>query len=111
MTTQVETAREIFIGGRFEASDAKETFEAVDPATEQVLALLPECTESDLDRAVAAGAEAQRQWAALPWQRRSRVLAEFGDALAQTVTEFAELDVADSGNPIGAMRDDVTGGI
>jgi betaine-aldehyde dehydrogenase len=111
MTTQVETAREIFIGGHFEASNGKDTFEAVDPATEQVLALLPECTESDLDRAVAAGAEAQRQWAALPWQRRSRVLAEFGDALAQTVTEFAELDVADSGNPIGAMRDDVTGGI
>jgi betaine-aldehyde dehydrogenase len=108
---QSASSGRLFVGGRFEWDSTAETFDAVDPATEEVIGTLVEATADDLDRAVAAGRLAQAEWAALPWPRRSRILAEFADALAERAETFAQLDVADSGNPIGAMRDDAAGGI
>ena len=101
----------IFVGGRFEPSAGKESYDAVDPTTEQILARLPESTEDDLERAVDAARIAQPSWAGVAWQRRAQVLRDFADALSERAEEFAALDVADSGNPIGAMRDDAAGGI
>lgn len=111
MTQGGTRASELFIGGKFEPSSGSDTFAAVDPTTEEVLGLLPEATEDDLDRAVEAAREAQPSWAQAPWQQRTRVLSDFAAALAERTEEFAQLDVADSGNPIGAMRNDVTGGL
>ncbi|HKC28023.1 MAG TPA: aldehyde dehydrogenase family protein [Jatrophihabitans sp.] len=111
MTMQSTQPTPIFIGGRFERSSATDTFSAVDPTTEDVLAVLPEATGDDLDRAIQAGVAAQDEWAAASWQRRARVLTDFAAALEQQAEQFAQLDVADSGNPIGAMRDDVAGGL
>lgn len=113
MTASSEQLRtqDIFVGGHFEASSSTESYDAVNPATEDVMAALAESTADDLDRAVAAGRAAQPGWAGAPWQKRAQILRRFAEALDERAEEFAALDVADSGNPIGAMRDDVAGGI
>lgn len=111
MTTEVVKESELFIGGAFQPSAGDATFDTVDPATEQTLATLAEASSVDLDRAVATALEAQREWSALPWQRRARTLQAIADALEAHAEELARLDVFDSGNPIVAMRNDVTGGL
>jgi betaine-aldehyde dehydrogenase len=111
MSADVAIAPELFIGGSFRASAGTETFDTVDPATERVLATLPEATPADLDLAVAAALHAQREWRGAPWQRRANTLRNMADALEAHAEELARLDVADSGNPIVAMRNDVAGGL
>ncbi|MCW2876031.1 MAG: Aldehyde dehydrogenase [Sphaerisporangium sp.] len=103
--------RGLFIDGQFRRSTANDVLDATNPATEKRLAQLTDASPEDLDMAVQVATEAQREWASLPWQRRSRQLARLADALEDQVEFFAQLDTADSGNPIGAMRDDVMGGL
>jgi betaine-aldehyde dehydrogenase len=111
MQAEAIQSAELFIGGSFRPSSGADTFDTIDPATEQPLANLPEATSADLDDAVAAAVEAQREWRAAPWQRRARTLLAMAEALESHAEEFARLDVSDSGNPIVAMRNDVTGGL
>lgn len=101
----------LFIGGRFQPSASSELFDSVNPATGQVIARLPEANPADLQKAIEAAKEAQVEWRTLPWQRRSRTMSHLADALEQRAETFARIDVADSGNPIVAMRNDVTGGL
>ncbi len=103
--------RPLFIGGQFRPSTGERSYDTLDPTTEDVLATLPEASADDLAAAVEAGRAAQPAWAGAPWQQRAKALRRFADALAERSDEFAALDVADSGNPIGAMRDDAAGGI
>lgn len=110
-SSQALRPQPIFVGGHFEASSAGDIYDAVDPTTEEVLAAISESTEDDLRRAVDAAGAAQPAWAGATWQQRSKVLRQFADALGERAEEFAALDVADSGNPIDAMRNDVSGGI
>jgi len=42
------------IGGRLRRAEEAATYETVDPATEDVLAAVPQCSAADVDAAVAA---------------------------------------------------------
>lgn len=111
MTADPSKRCDLFIGGKSVPSSGNQTTQSVNPATEEVLAIVAEATPSDLATAVDAASAASAEWCGLPWPRRSRALAGFADALEARAEEFARLDVADSGNPITAMRNDVAGGI
>ncbi|MFI9204475.1 aldehyde dehydrogenase family protein [Streptomyces sp. NPDC053048] len=76
----------------------------VNPATEEIIATVPDSTRQDVDAAVARAARAQTAWAALAPGDRARQLRRFADAVDAHLEELAELEVREAGHPIGNAR-------
>ena len=85
------------IAGRPVPSAATDTLENRDPATGEVLALVPLGGRADVDAAVAAAAEAQRTWARVAPQVRARALYRLRDALDARREDLAALVTRDMG--------------
>lgn len=82
------------------------TYAVINPATEEVFALAPECTLAQLDDAFAAASRAQVAWAADEHARRS-ALREVAKALTAAEDELAELLTLECGKPLGDGRMEV----
>ena len=71
------------------------TFDSVNPARPaEVVGTFRSATADDVDRAVAAATEAQREWARRPVPARAEVIAARGDVLAARKAELAALVAA-----------------
>ena len=64
----------LFIGGEFVKSAATEFVDLLNPATQEVLARVPETTDAELEAAVAAAAAALPEWRETPVNQRQRVM-------------------------------------
>ena len=76
------------------------TFELINPATEQVLRTVELLDVAAVDDAVARAVIAQKRWAARPPAERAAVLRDFAATVDAHVAELAALEVANSGHPI-----------
>jgi aldehyde dehydrogenase (NAD+) len=77
------------------------TFATLDPATEEVLAEVPQATAEDVDAAVSAAAAAHRdgRWRKLDATKRARLLMKVADALQANADAIAWVDTLDHGKP------------
>ncbi|MEK6720495.1 MAG: aldehyde dehydrogenase family protein [Chloroflexota bacterium] len=103
-----------FIDGRLAAVDdldKADLLEVVDPATSRPLARIAEAGGAGIARAVAAGRRAFPAWRATPARERAALVMELGRRIEVHADELALLDSLDTGNPITAMRADVTKGV
>jgi len=84
------------------------TFPALDPATGEVIEMLPRHGQRDVDTAVGAARSAfERE---REWQQpavRARILAAIGRAIEESASELAELESRDTGKPLAQARTDV----
>ena len=77
------------------------------PADGRLLATLHDAAAQDLDRAVAAAAQAQKGWALQGPVARARALKEAAARLRAHADELAMIDALDCGNPLTGMIFDV----
>ena len=75
------------------------TFDVVNPATEAVIASVPDASREQLDAAVAAARAAFPGWAATPIAERRAALNKLGDALLAEIDGFKRLLTAEQGKP------------
>ena len=68
-----DTPTQLWIGGKWQAG-GRGTFEVLDPSTGNVLTEVADADPADGDAALAAAAEAQREWAATPPRDRGEIL-------------------------------------
>ncbi|KAK9060760.1 hypothetical protein SSX86_021466 [Deinandra increscens subsp. villosa] len=96
----------LFINGEFVDSVSGNTFEAINPATEQVLATVAEGREEDVDLAVKAAREAfdNGPWPRLSGEARRKVLLKFADLIEENADEFASLEVMNGGKLFGPVK-------
>ncbi|MFC9551332.1 aldehyde dehydrogenase family protein [Rhodococcus sp. NPDC056960] len=87
-------AAEMVINGRRVISDS--TVGVLDPATEEVWAVVPECSDAQLDEAFAAAAEAQPAWSRDEEARR-KGLRSAADVLRRNEDELSELLTREQG--------------
>ncbi len=80
------------------------TFTLIDPTTGQAFRDVPRATLDDVDAAIARAVDAQRGWAALAPVARADALRAFARAVEDHVDELADLEVQNSGHPIGSAR-------
>ncbi|WP_194409624.1 aldehyde dehydrogenase family protein [Microbacterium cremeum] len=80
------------------------TFTLINPATAQPVGEVARAGVAEVDDAVARAVAAQRSWAALPPVARADALRAFARAVEARVEELAQLEVAESGHPIGSAR-------
>jgi acyl-CoA reductase-like NAD-dependent aldehyde dehydrogenase len=96
----------MFIGGAWVEASSGTRLVSIDPTTERPLGSFPDATATDVDTAVAIAREASVQWRDHGWQRRARPLRELAGRIEDSADRLADLDVADSGNPVTGMRAD-----
>ncbi|GAC69490.1 aldehyde dehydrogenase family protein [Gordonia soli] len=77
------------------------TIDIVNPATEETISVLELLDATAVDEAVARATSAQRIWAALAPAERAERLRGFADTVAAHQGELADLEVSNSGHPIG----------
>ncbi len=91
---------QLYIGGRYRASSSGETFDNLNPATNQRLCKVHQATTADVDQAVEAARAGQLRWAAMSGAERGRVLNKAVALLRARNKELARLEVLDTGKPI-----------
>ncbi|MGC7839479.1 aldehyde dehydrogenase [Pseudomonas wayambapalatensis] len=100
------------IGGRFVAAAGGATFDAINPATNQLLARVAACTSEDVDRAVASARQAFEQgpWARMAPTQRKRVMLRLAELMLAHREELALLESLNMGKPVlDAYNIDVPG--
>jgi acyl-CoA reductase-like NAD-dependent aldehyde dehydrogenase len=99
-----------FINGEWVSSASGKTFETVNPATGEVLAVVSEGGAEEIDKAVKAARAAFETgyWSKMPASKRSYLIYKLADLMEQNKEELAQLDTLDNGKPIGeTMNADV----
>jgi len=92
---------QLFIGGAWIAPHSGRMISSIDPASEEVWALVAEADEVDVDRAVAAAREALRgPWARLTPTARGALLHELGALITRDARTLAEIESRDNGKPL-----------
>jgi aldehyde dehydrogenase (NAD+) len=101
----VRGKQDLLIGGRRVAPLSGRYFETLNPATEQVIALVAEAGVEDVDAAVrAARAAFDGEWGNMKASDRGRLLLKFADLIRQSEDELVTLESLDSGKPVSAIR-------
>src|SRR6266566_5891689 len=100
----------LVIGGQRVPAESRRVFADESPATEEVIATVPDGDEADVDAAVAAAGPAARAWRRVPARERGALVAELARVLEDHADELALLDAIDGGHPVTSMRLDVAMG-
>lgn len=97
----------MLIGGKPVESGA--TLQVINPATEEVIASVPDCSRDQLDAAVAAAREAFPAWAALSVQQRREKLFALADAIMANADPLMRLLTSEQGKPHHEAQGEVMG--
>jgi betaine-aldehyde dehydrogenase len=97
---------QMLIGGQWQNAKSGATIDSIDPATEEVIATIPDGNDADVAEAVAAGKEAFAEWRTFSAPKRQKKMYELAARMEERIEEFALLDTIDSGNPISGMLGD-----
>lgn len=91
----------MWIGGRWVESKKGRPLPVENPATGEIIAEVTDCTETDVDLAVAAAqkAFADGRWSGKPPRERALVLSRMADIIEQRQEEIARIESEDSGKP------------
>src|SRR5215218_7859751 len=97
----METRDVLFIGGEWVAPASAKTFTVVNPATQETVATVPEGTEADMDRAVAAARDAfdNGPWPQTSPKERAEVLRALSQGIQGRMQEFADVITSENGAP------------
>src|SRR6266849_5090304 len=91
------------------ATSTEAMLTVLEPATEEVLAELPEADAVAADEAVARAKAAFPSWRAVAPGERARLLLRIADALEARQEEFARLEARNVGKPIAGARGEIGG--
>lgn len=98
-----------YLAGEWYAGDGAR-FEVRDPADGEVIVELPDLGPEQVQRAIDAAAQAQRDWAARPAKERAAILRRWHDLMLTNQEDLARLMTAEQGKPLAESRGEVAYG-
>ena len=101
---------QLFIGGRWRDASDGHRLDVEDPATGQVLAAVADATPADGLDALAAAANAQSEWAAVPARQRAELLRAAYQRIVERTEDFALAMTLEMGKPLAESRGEVAYG-
>jgi aldehyde dehydrogenase (NAD+) len=104
MDLRLDASYGAFIDNRFELGRDPQQFQAVNPATGEVLAKIRRCGADVVDTAVAAAEKAFPAWSQTPIEQRARLLNKLADAIEDDLERLAHIDASDIGRRVGEIR-------
>nr|WP_313973995.1 CoA-acylating methylmalonate-semialdehyde dehydrogenase [uncultured Psychrobacter sp.] len=99
------------INGQFVDSDTSEWIDITDPATQEVIAKVPQTTDDEINQAVAAAQKAFQTWRKTPITIRARIFLKYQQLIREHMDELAEILTAEQGKTIADARGDVFRGL
>ncbi|HEY4218786.1 MAG TPA: aldehyde dehydrogenase family protein [Gemmatimonadaceae bacterium] len=105
----MQSSYQIYIDGAFVDAHARARLDVINPATQDIIARVPDGDATDVDRAVQA---ARRAFDASPWrdvtaQERGRILFRLAQIVRDHSSELAELETINNGKPIAESEFDI----
>ncbi|MEU2006420.1 aldehyde dehydrogenase family protein [Rhodococcus sp. NPDC019627] len=98
--TEVLDRSKIYIDGAWVDSQGTRRIDVVNPATEEVIAVVADGTAEDVDRAAEAARAAFPAWSALSGEERGQYLRKAAGLVKERVDELAALVSSDMGMPV-----------
>lgn len=95
-----ELSNRMLIDGALVPAVSGRTFDVVNPATGETVALAPFGEAADVDAAVASARKAQTAWGALPARQRGKLVTECGRVLNDHVEELGRLIALETGKAL-----------
>ncbi len=107
--TNVETAKGHYIAGKWQPAHGDETFDVINPATEEIIALVSAGDEQDINAAVAAAREAfdNGPWPKMSGKERGGYLRKIAEIITRRIDELSALEVKDNGKPFPEAKWDI----
>lgn len=99
------------IDGQFVDSNTSEWIDITDPATQEVIAKVPQTTDDEINQAVAAAQKAFQTWRKTPITTRARIFLKYQELIREHMDELAEILTAEQGKTIADARGDVFRGL
>lgn len=99
------------INGQFVDSNTSEWIDITDPATQEVIAKVPQTTDDEINQAVAAAKAAFQTWRKTPITTRARIFLRYQALIREHMDELAEILTAEQGKTIADARGDVFRGL
>ena len=108
VSAEVKTYQ-LYVNGEWVESNSNKTFPVYDPASEEVIAQVPDANSADVNRAVAAAKAAFEEgpWSSTTPQERGRVLFRLAEKIRQNAAALAELECRNTGKPIVEAEFDI----
>jgi betaine-aldehyde dehydrogenase len=106
--TEVKTYQ-MYVNGEWVTSKSAKTFPVYDPASEEIIAQVPDANADDVNRAAIAAKAAFEDgpWATTTAQERGRVLFRLADKIREKLPQLAELEARNCGKPIVEAEFDI----
>ena len=89
-----------FIDGKWQASSNKETYEVINPATEEVIGHASKATSGDVERALKSAEKGLQIWKKTPPWQRSYVLRKIADKMREKKDVLAKWMTLENGKPL-----------
>jgi aldehyde dehydrogenase (NAD+) len=96
-----------YVNGRWEGAKSGAVMESVNPATGEVLGLVPQSGPQDVDAAVRAAAASFPAWRRTPAPRRAEILFKAAERMVAHKEELAGLMTREMGKVLAETRGDV----
>src|SRR5262245_59603481 len=98
-----------YIDGGLDDLHSERSIDVINPATQEVIARVPDGDAIDIDRAVRA---ARRAFESPPWsevtaQERGRILLRLAEVVRQNAEQLARLETINNGKPIVESEMDI----
>ncbi|WP_201593337.1 CoA-acylating methylmalonate-semialdehyde dehydrogenase [Psychrobacter fozii] len=110
MTAELRNVQQL-INGEFTESTTTEWIDITNPATQEVIAKVPQSTPEEIDQAIKMAAEAFKSWRITPISKRARVFLKYQQLIRENMDELAALLTEEQGKTLADARGDVFRGL
>ncbi len=104
VAAELQVKDKLYIDGQWVDPAGTETIDVVNASTEEVMGRIPQGTQEDVDRAVAAARRAFETWSQTEMAERAEVLRAVAAGLAARSDEIAATIAQELGMPIGLSK-------
>jgi malonate-semialdehyde dehydrogenase (acetylating)/methylmalonate-semialdehyde dehydrogenase len=101
----------LFIGGKFLESKSKVWYDIHNPATNEVIARVPETTSEERELAARTAQDAYKAWSETPLPSRARVMFNLQQLIQKHTEEIAHIITREQGKTLADARGDVFRGL
>lgn len=110
-TASTPTKTKLFINGEFIDSKTKEWIEVRNPATQEVVTLVPQATQSELEYAADCASKAFKEWKKSTVLTRQKLMLDYQLIVRQNINRIAESITREQGKTIPDAKGDVLRGL
>ncbi|MDD8021864.1 MAG: NAD-dependent succinate-semialdehyde dehydrogenase [Paracoccaceae bacterium] len=99
-----------YVAGEWIAADDGATFEVTNPARGDVICTVPDLGRAETARAIAAAAEAMKEWAARTAKERAQILRKWFDLMMANQDDLGLILTAEMGKPLAEAKGEIAYG-